>query len=146
VIPFTGNGRLDSNHLLQWARTPPSASWRFDSGRDRPSRRSERSPRRSGRSMSPRRDRSPYNSRRDDDRRDRDFERRNRSRTPTDRDDAKKDRDDDREDYRERDAAPNGDDRKGKSLSLSPTILATVHVSMMRMASQDMQELDLNIP
>ena len=78
----------------QWARTPPSASWRFDSGRDRerapPGR---RSPRRGGRSPSPRRggrggDYSPRkDSRRD---RDRDYDRRDRgdrdrSRSPDDR-------------------------------------------------------------
>lgn len=71
---------------FQWARTPPSASWRFDSGRDR-----ERAPRRS-----PRRGRSPSPRRRDysprkDDRRDRDRDRdygrdsrrdRDRSRSP----------------------------------------------------------------
>jgi len=80
--------------------------------------------------MSPRRDRSPYNARREDDRnRDRDFDRR-RSRSPADRDDAKKDRDDDRDDYRERDAAPNGDDRKGASVSLSPTSLANAFSAM----------------
>lgn len=53
--------------LLQWARTPPSASWRFDSGRDR-DRRPPRSPRR--RTPSPRRTRD-YSPRKDD-RRERD--------------------------------------------------------------------------
>lgn len=74
----------------QWARTPPSASWRFDSGREperAPPRR--RSPRRGGRSPSPRRsarggDYSPRkDSRRDYDRRDRGD--RDRSRSPDDR-------------------------------------------------------------
>jgi hypothetical protein len=73
--------------ILQWARTPPSASWRFDSGRDReraPAGR--RSPRRSARSPSPRRGRD-YSPRKDD-RRDRDYDRRDRgdrSRSPDDR-------------------------------------------------------------
>lgn len=70
--------------LLQWARTPPSASWRFDSGRDR-DRRPPRSPRR--RTPSPRRTRD-YSPRKDDRReRDRYDERdrrdtRDRSRSP----------------------------------------------------------------
>lgn len=69
---------------FQWARTPPSASWRFDSGRDR-DRRPPRSPRR--RSPSPRRARD-YSPRKDDRRdRDRDYDRdrrdtRDRSRSP----------------------------------------------------------------
>ncbi|OMP84393.1 Pre-mRNA-splicing factor srp1 [Diplodia seriata] len=47
------NKRIGRDDLLkiEWARTPPSASWRFDSGRDRPRRR-DASPRR-GRSVSP---------------------------------------------------------------------------------------------
>ncbi|KAE8843348.1 hypothetical protein PTNB73_01392 [Pyrenophora teres f. teres] len=102
-----------------WARTPPSASWRFDSGRDRPrGERSERggdrgdrsdrgdradrgvrSPRR--RSTSPRRERGA--SPRKDDRRERDYDRRDRdrSRSPIDGDREMKDvrdREDDRGD------------------------------------------------
>lgn len=108
---------------VQWARTPPSASWRFDSGSGREARppRRERSPRRSGRSQSPpRRGRGDYSPRKDD-RRDRDYDRRDRdrSRSPDDRDrDMKdvRDRDDDRERERDRDRenGTNGDDRKGQ--------------------------------
>ncbi|KAF2734734.1 hypothetical protein EJ04DRAFT_602254 [Polyplosphaeria fusca] len=138
------NKRIGRDDLLkiEWARTPPSASWRFDSGsgrdgrdgRDRGSRR-DRSPRR--RSTSPRRgrDASPrgrgdYSPRkddrrdRDDDRRDRDDDRnrdrnRDRTRSPEDRDRDRemkdvRDRDEDRDRDRERDrdVAANGDDRK----------------------------------
>jgi hypothetical protein len=110
---IVSNGITDTT---QWARTPPSASWRFDAGtgrqvRDGPreggrdggregGRRSPRRgrsgtpPRRSTRELSPRGDR--YDDRRGD-RRDRD-----RSRSPDDRDrDAKDVRD--REEPRERD-------------------------------------------
>lgn len=120
------NKRIGRDDLLkiEWARTPPSASWRFDSGRDRPrdprdgrdsrdSRRERSPPRRSARSPSPRRrDYSP----RKDDRRDRYDDRRDRSRSPDDRDrDRDRDRDmkddrDRREDDREN--GTNGDDRK----------------------------------
>jgi len=109
------NKRIGRDDLLkiEWARTPPSASWRFDSGRDRdarPSGRRERTPpRRSSRSPPPRRGRGDYSPRKDD-RRDRDYERRDRdrSRSPDDRDREMKDerRDDDREN------GTNGDDRK----------------------------------
>jgi len=109
------NKRIGRDDLLkiEWARTPPSASWRFDSGsgRDRPPRR-ERSPRR--RSVSPpRRGRGDYSPRKDD-RRERDYDRRDRdrSRSPDDRDrDMKdiRDREDDREN------GTNGDDRKIES-------------------------------
>ena len=99
---------------MQWARTPPSASWRFDSGaqRDRPPRR-DRSPRRGGRSVSPRRGRD-YSPRKDrDDRRDRDYDRRDdrRSRSPDDRD---RDTKDSRDREEERDNGTNGDERKGR--------------------------------
>lgn len=99
----------------QWARTPPSASWRFDDGRGAPPppRRRERSPRR-GRSVTPprRRDYSP----RKDDRRERDYDRRDRdrSRSPDDRDREMKDVRDRRDDEDDHDIAANGDDRKGK--------------------------------
>ncbi|QSZ31651.1 hypothetical protein DSL72_001218, partial [Monilinia vaccinii-corymbosi] len=122
------NKRLGRDDLLkiEWARTPPSASWRFDTGEDRPGRRdggrdsgrerggaSRRSPRR--RSNSPRRGRGDYSPRKDDrDRRDRDYDRRDRdrndrSRSPDDRDREIKD---ERDDVREPGA--NGDDRKGE--------------------------------
>ncbi|KAJ9191202.1 hypothetical protein DTO166G4_5244 [Paecilomyces variotii] len=119
------NKRIGRDDLLkiEWARTPPSASWRFDSGRDRPSRR-DRTPPRRGRSPSPRRGRD-YSPRKDD-RRDRDYDRRDRdrSRSPDDRDrdlrddrdrrDDDRDRRDDDRDRREddRDNGTNGDDRK----------------------------------
>lgn len=120
------NKRLGRDDLLkiEWARTPPSASWRFDSGRDAPSGsrsdRGERSDRgdrdrerrrspRGRRSPSPRRSRGGDYSPRKDDRRDRDYERRerDRSRSPDDRD---RDIKDDREEGREN--GTNGDDRK----------------------------------
>ncbi|KAI2630064.1 RNA-binding domain-containing protein [Xylaria nigripes] len=88
------NKRIGRDDVLkiEWARTPPSASWRFDSGRDRDRRdggRGARSPRR-GRSPSPRRSTRDYSPRKDDRRdrdRDRDYERdrrdtRDRSRSP----------------------------------------------------------------
>ncbi|PBP25047.1 hypothetical protein BUE80_DR003954 [Diplocarpon rosae] len=101
-----------------WARTPPSASWRFDSGSERERARGppgggRRSPRRGGRSPSPRRGRGDYSPRKDE-RRDRDYDRRDRdrSRSPEDRDREVKDE-------RERDDAgrengTNGEDRKGE--------------------------------
>ena len=76
---------------MKWARTPPSASWRFDSGRDRDGAPAggRRSPRRRGRTPSPRRGggRGDYSPRKDD-RRERDYDRRDRgdrSRSPDDR-------------------------------------------------------------
>jgi len=107
------NKRIGRDDLLkiEWARTPPSASWRFDSGRERdrgPT--SRRSPRRGGRSPSPRRSRAGDFSPRKDDRRDRDYDRRDRgdrSRSPDDRD---RDTKDDREEVREN--GTNGEDRK----------------------------------
>ncbi|KAI2638897.1 RNA-binding domain-containing protein [Hypomontagnella submonticulosa] len=113
------NKRIGRDDLLkiEWARTPPSASWRFDSGRDRDGRRDRgaRSPRR-GRSPSPRRSTRDYSPRKDDRRdrdRDRDYDRerrdtRDRSRSPDTRD---RDRDD-RDDRDRRDNGTNGDDRK----------------------------------
>jgi len=111
------NKRIGRDDLLkiEWARTPPSASWRFDSGRE-PGRERERapagrrSPRRSGRSVSPRGGRRGDYSPRKDDRRDRDYDRRDRadrSRSPDDRD---RDIKDEREDGREN--GTNGEDRK----------------------------------
>ncbi|KAG0652368.1 60S ribosomal L18-B [Hyphodiscus hymeniophilus] len=122
------NKRIGRDDLLkiEWARTPPSASWRFDSGReggreggreDRTRDRApgRRSPRRGGRSPSPRRSRGGDFSPRKDDRRDRDYDRRDRdrSRSPDDRDRDVK-RDDDRE---ERENGTNGEDRKGIDLN-----------------------------
>ncbi|KAK6842542.1 hypothetical protein PG995_001574 [Apiospora arundinis] len=124
------NKRIGRDDLLkiEWARTPPSASWRFDSGReggrgDRDSRRSARSPRR-GRSPSPRRSTREYSPKKED-RRDRDYDRsdrdrdydrerrdtRDRSRSPDPRD---RDRDskDDRDDRDRRENGTNGEDRK----------------------------------
>ncbi|KAI0472588.1 hypothetical protein GGR56DRAFT_571943 [Xylariaceae sp. FL0804] len=113
------NKRINRDDLLkiEWARTPPSASWRFDSGRDRDGRRERggRSPR-GRRSPSPRRSTRDYSPRKDDRRdRDRDYERdrrdtRDRSRSPDPRDRDRDDRDD-----RDRRDAPNGDDRKVES-------------------------------
>jgi hypothetical protein len=106
----------------QWARTPPSASWRFDSGRDRgPGGRRDRSPRR----RTPSRDRRERGrggdfSPRKDDRRERDYDRRDhdRSRSPDDRDRRPIKDDDDR--HGDRENGTNGDDRKGSC----PAILA----------------------
>ncbi|KIW69269.1 hypothetical protein PV04_05153 [Phialophora macrospora] len=116
------NKRIGRDDVLkiEWARTPPSATWRYEAGRDR-GRRERSPPRRSGRSPSPRRrDYSPRkDDRRDRDRddrrdRDRDYDDRRRSRSPVDRD---RDRDRDMKDDRDRrdddrDAGANGDDRK----------------------------------
>ncbi|KAI9668467.1 MAG: hypothetical protein M1831_001221 [Alyxoria varia] len=66
---------------VEWARTPPSASWRFDPReRDRPPRRDrgDRSPRRRSRTPPPRSSRA-YSPRKDD-RRERDYDRRDRGR------------------------------------------------------------------
>jgi len=124
------NRRLSRDEILkiEWARTPPSASWRFDSGRDgdRGERRERRRSPRRGRSGSPprRRDHSP----RKDERRDRDYERRDRD-LDRDRDDRDRDHDRsrspdgdremkdvrDRRDDDERENGTNGDDRKIES-------------------------------
>ncbi|KAH8905648.1 RNA-binding domain-containing protein [Coniochaeta sp. PMI_546] len=111
------NKRIGRDDILkiEWARTPPSASWRFDrTDRDRDRDRPRRSsPRR--RSPSPRRSTRDYSPRKDD-RRDRDYDRdrrdtRDRSRSPDPRDrDRDRDVKDDREDRRENGA--NGDERK----------------------------------
>ncbi|KAI9885763.1 MAG: hypothetical protein M1823_002441 [Watsoniomyces obsoletus] len=116
------NKRIGRDDMLkiEWARTPPSASWRFDSGRDRAGdraggerggeRRRDRSPRR--RSVSPpRRSRGGYSPRKDD-RRDRDSDRdrreRDRSRSP----DGSRDPKDDRDRHDDRENGTNGDDKK----------------------------------
>ncbi|KAL8800384.1 MAG: hypothetical protein Q9200_007263 [Gallowayella weberi] len=110
------NKRIGRDDLLkiEWARTPPSASWRFDSGRDArgpPPGRRDRSPRR-GRSITPPR-RRDYSPRRDD-RRERDYDRRDRdrSRSPDDRDREMKDVRDRRDDEDDRENGANGEDRK----------------------------------
>ncbi|KAJ5547024.1 hypothetical protein N7494_004609 [Penicillium frequentans] len=125
------NKRIGRDDLLkiEWARTPPSASWRFDSGRDpardpaRESgreRRRERTPPRRGRSPSPRRSRGgDYSPRRDDryegrdyDRHDRDTDRRDRDVDRRDRDSDRRDRD--RERSRDRSRSPDDRDRDAK--------------------------------
>ncbi|KAF4461731.1 hypothetical protein FALBO_11469 [Fusarium albosuccineum] len=111
------NKRIGRDDILkiEWARTPPSASWRFESGRDR-DRRGGRSPRR-GRSPSPRRSTRDYSPRKDDRRdRDRDYDRdsrrdRDRSRSPDHRD-RERDSKDDRDDRDRRENGTNGDERK----------------------------------
>ena len=62
------NKRLgrDDTLKIEWARTPPSASWRFDSGRDRDRRRSPASGSSRRRSPSPRRSTRDYSPRKDD--------------------------------------------------------------------------------
>ncbi|KAL1633499.1 hypothetical protein SLS56_002884 [Neofusicoccum ribis] len=112
------NKRIGRDDLLkiEWARTPPSASWRFDSGRDRPRRR-DASPRRGRSATPPRRSRGDYSPRKDD-RRDRDYDRRDRdrSRSPDDRDRDMKDiRDRDEEDpvrERDRENGTNGGEKR----------------------------------
>ncbi|KAF2195650.1 hypothetical protein K469DRAFT_649713 [Zopfia rhizophila CBS 207.26] len=123
------NKRIGRDDLLkiEWARTPPSASWRFDSGagRDRGPRR-DRSPRR--RSVTPPRRRGDYSPRKDD-RRERDYDRRDRdrSRSPDDRDREMKDvrereddRDRERDRERERENGANGEERPPKIESPPP--------------------------
>ncbi|CAN9222558.1 unnamed protein product [Alternaria sp. RS040] len=133
------NKRIGRDDLLkiEWARTPPSASWRFDSGRDRPrGERSERggdrgdrsdrgdradrgvrSPRR--RSTSPRRERGA--SPRKDDRRERDYDRRDRdrSRSPVDGDREMKDVRDREDDRSDRDRVDR-DDRRERDREVEP--------------------------
>ncbi|GJN76131.1 pre-mRNA splicing factor [Purpureocillium lilacinum] len=120
------NKRLGRDDILkiEWARTPPSASWRFESGRDR-DRRGPRSPRR-GRSPSPRRSTRDYSPRKEDRRdRDRDYDRdsrrdRDRSRSPDPRDrdrdvkDERDDRDRDDRDRDDRDRRENGTNGEGR--------------------------------
>ncbi|KAM4065936.1 RNA recognition motif domain-containing protein [Hirsutella rhossiliensis] len=124
------NKRMGRDDVLkiEWARTPPSASWRFESGRDRDRRGGPRSPRR-GRSPSPRRSTREYSPRKDDRRdrdrdRDRDYDResrrdRDRSRSPDPRD---RDRDvkEERDDRDRRENGANGEDRKGEALDSPP--------------------------
>jgi len=123
------NKRIGRDDLLkiEWARTPPSASWRFDSGRDggreggrdggreRAPRR-DRSPRRSGRSQSPPRRTRDYSPRPKDDRRDRDYESR-RSRSPDGRDREMKD---DRDRDEDPEAETNGDAERKAPIESPP--------------------------
>ncbi|TKA83126.1 hypothetical protein B0A55_00898 [Friedmanniomyces simplex] len=104
-------GGRDDVLKIEWARTPPSASWRFDAGRPGPGEaRGSREPRETRRERSPRRagSRSPA-PRRDDRRdRDRDYDRRDRrdrdrTRSPEDRDRDMKDRDREEDPARDRD-------------------------------------------
>ncbi|KAJ4201083.1 hypothetical protein NW759_015739 [Fusarium solani] len=112
------NKRIGRDDILkiEWARTPPSASWRFESGRDRDRRGGGRSPRR-GRSPSPRRSTREYSPRKDERRdRDRDYDRdsrrdRDRSRSPDHRD-RERDSKDERDDRDRRENGVNGDERK----------------------------------
>ncbi|KAJ5637278.1 hypothetical protein N7490_007157 [Penicillium lividum] len=123
------NKRIGRDDLLkiEWARTPPSASWRFDSGRDpardsarEPARdpgrerRRDRTPPRRGRSPSPRRSRGGDYSPRRDDRYERDYDRHDRDTDRRDRDVDRRDRDGDRRDRdreRSRDRSRSPDDR-----------------------------------
>ncbi|TVY81508.1 Pre-mRNA-splicing factor srp1 [Lachnellula suecica] len=115
------NKRIGHDDLLkiEWARTPPSASWRFDSGRER-----ERAPagrrddRRGGRSPSPRRsNRGDYSPRKEGRGRDRDEYRRerggdrDRSRSPDDRDRDVKEEREDREEREEARENTNGESK-----------------------------------
>ncbi|KAK1079479.1 hypothetical protein LTR33_006354 [Friedmanniomyces endolithicus] len=122
------NMRIGRDDVLkiEWARTPPSASWRFDAGRPGPGgeARGSREPRETRRERSPRRagSRSPAPRREERRERDRDYERRDRrdrdrTRSPEDRDRDMKDRereekparDRDRERDREYENGANGD-------------------------------------
>ncbi|KJX98852.1 putative pre-mrna splicing factor protein [Zymoseptoria brevis] len=123
------NKRIGRDDLLkiEWARTPPSASWRFDTGRDgergaepRGSDRGDRGSARGGgrgddrgvrrdRSRGRGRSGSPPRARRAEDDRERDYdrggdrrERRDRTRSPEDRDRDRKMEDRERDDDRER--------------------------------------------
>ena len=137
TYPCLGYLSLIRYFYCQWARTPPSASWRFDSGRDArgpPPGRRDRSPRR-GRSITPprRRDYSP----RKDDRRERDYDRRDRdrSRSPDDRDREMKDVRDRRDDEDDRENGANGDDRKGRSSLCTRSIVYANHTAPVSMDS-----------
>lgn len=108
---------------VQWARTPPSASWRFDGGREPPRRSRAGSPPRRGRSRSRGGRESPR--RRSVDRRDS----RDRSRSPVARKDDDLDRvRRDRSVDRDRSRSPlatNGDDREMRK-GISSTRLFTL--------------------
>jgi len=118
------NRRIGRDDILkiEWARTPPSANWRFereegreggrdagrgsrDGGRDR-----RRSPRRRSGSPGPRRGGRDSPASRKDDRRDRDYERRDRDRSRSP--DGDKEMKDVRRDDDEPANGVNGDDAK----------------------------------
>ncbi|MCJ1442873.1 MAG: hypothetical protein MMC23_003370 [Stictis urceolatum] len=124
------NRRIGRDEILkiEWARTPPSASWRFDSGRDgkdarddrgverggerggdRGGRERRRSPRRGRSGSPPRRGRGDYSPRKDD-RRDRDYDRRDRDRSRSP--DGDREMKDVRRDEDEHENGANGDERK----------------------------------
>ncbi|KXT10569.1 hypothetical protein AC579_9169 [Pseudocercospora musae] len=124
------NKRIGREDLLkiEWARTPPSASWRFDQGSNRDGGRDGGRGGGSRRERSPRRGRSgsPPRSRRYDDDRDRDYDRgsrrddrdsrrdRDRTRSPDDRDrGADRDRGDRDRDLKERDREEDREERAG---------------------------------
>ncbi|KAK4059242.1 hypothetical protein Trihar35433_10995 [Trichoderma harzianum] len=147
------NKRIGRDDLLkiEWARTPPSASWRFESGRDR-DRRGPRSPRR-GRSPSPRRSTRDYSPRKEERRdRDRDYDRdsrrdRDRSRSPEHRD---RDRDakDERDDRDRKENGTNGDERKAiasqrRAVPSIPNIKRSILQSGISPASSIMNVLKL---
>lgn len=135
------NMRLGREDILkiEWARTPPSASWRFDSGRDREGGGSDRRSDRGGDRGAPRRERSPRRRSRSpgargsrgyspggdrkEDRRDRDYDRRDRERSGSrgadrerdekedrGRDEEARDGDKEREEERKESPAPVHDD------------------------------------
>jgi len=136
------NMRLGREDILkiEWARTPPSASWRFDSGRDREGgsdRRSdrggdrggdrgadrgaprrERSPRRRSRSPGARGSRGYSPGRDKEDRRDRDYDRRDRDRSRSG--DRERDGKDDRERDDERDTKDDRDRDEERKESPAP--------------------------
>lgn len=121
------NKRIGRDDLLkiEWARTPPSASWRFDSGRDRGGERGDRGDRGSERGgdrggdraergaerggdradRGARRDRSPRGSRRSTSPRRRDY---------SPRKDDRRERDYERRDNRDRSRSPEDRDREMK--------------------------------
>ncbi|CAD0083333.1 unnamed protein product [Aureobasidium vineae] len=126
------NRRISRNEELkiEWARTPPSASWRFDAGRpprgergdrgDRGDRR-DRSPRRRSISPAPRSRRGDHSPRKED-RRERDYDRRDRTRSPEDRERERdrdaRDRDDDRERDTKRDDDREREERPARTVKI----------------------------
>jgi len=148
------NKRIGRDDLLkiEWARTPPSASWRFDTGRDeRGADRGDRGSARGG-DRGGRRDRSrgrgrsgsPPRSRREEPERERDYdrggdrdrrERRDRTRSPEDRDRDRKmeDRDEEREreprerEYERENGATNGEEPKAAEVKEEEQVPAPAH-------------------
>jgi len=112
------NKRISREDLLkiEWARTPPSASWRFESGRDR-DRRGFRSPRR-GRSPSPRRSARDYSPRKDE---RRDYSpRKDERRDYSPRKDERRDYSPRKDERRDRDRDYDRDSRRDRERSRSP--------------------------